>query len=234
MIFSPFHSPSRVALTLFIGISLACVIPRALGEEVVGEWDFNGAEIVNDSLCVRVIDGVAGDLFVKPTSGMADSGIKIEKKDGTSGPNVVAFEGYPVNGLTSKKPIKWEEGQDFRIEVEVNPAGTSGGYVVRSFCNFALQYDPKTNNISLIVWLNDGHAESVGMKIGADKWNMVSAQLSNGEMAISVNGETQTKILPSGSVLAKTTNQFLVAYGFTNADHSFGGKIAKLRLSKLP
>ena len=234
MMLSPFHSTSRVALPLFIGLSLACLIPRALAEEVVAEWDFNSAEISGDSLVVPLTEGVAGDLFVKPDSGMADSGIKIEKKDGTSGPNVVAFEGYPVNGLTSKKPIKWEEGQDFRIEVEVNPAGTSRGYVVRSFCNFALEYHPQTNNISLIVWLNDGHAESVGMKIGADQWNTVTAQLSNGEMSITVNGETQTKILSSGSVLAKTTNQFLVAHGFTNADHSFGGKIGKIRLSKLP
>jgi hypothetical protein len=160
--------------------------------------------------------------------------VKLEKRDGASGPNVVSFEGYPVSQMVSKKSIKWDEGQDFRVDVDVNPAGTSGGYIVRSYCNFALQYDPKNSNISLIVWLIDGKGDAVSVKAPAENWTTLTAQLSNGELSITANGETKTKKLASGSVLIKTAAPLWVACNQSNAENILRGKIGKLRVSKLP
>lgn len=214
---------------LCIGLCLASAAPRAYAEDVVGEWDLGSAEIDGDTVVVDESAGVAGELFNSHATG-----IHVEAKEGNPGKSALFFEGNPPGSLVSKKSNKWEEGQDFQIDVEVNPAGTTGGYVVRLFCNFAMEYYPPNNNIALIVWFTDGKGESVGTNIGAGEWSTVSARLLKGEISITVNGHTETKALPEGAVLAAANAPLWVACAKTNAETSFAGGIGKLRVLSLP
>jgi len=223
----------RATLPLVLGFCLSHAASRAAADEVVADWDFNRAAIVEDTIVVPTTEGEAGDLIYKPKSSLADSGVKIEKKDGESGPNVVCFEGHPPLGMASQKKVSWEHGQHFRIDAEVNPTGPDLSYIIRSF--FALEYYGKDKKVSFIVWPDGGgKAQNVSMKMHADEWNTVSAQFSNGELSLTVNGETKTFKLPDGWESPKINSPLLVAHPATNAERTFAGKIAKLRVTKLP
>ena len=223
----------RATLPLVIGFCLAHAASRAAADEVVADWDFSRAAIVEDTIVVPATEGEAGDLIYKPKSSLAESGVKIEKKDGESGPNVVCISGHTPLGMVSQKKVSWEHGEHFRIDADVNPTGTDLSYIIRSF--FALEYYGKDKKMSFIVWPDGGgKAQNVSMKMHADEWNAVSAQFSNGEISLTVNGETKTFKLPDGWESPKINSSLLVAHPATNAERTFAGKIAKLRVTKLP
>jgi hypothetical protein len=62
----------------------------------------------------------------------------------------------------------------------------------------------------------------------------VSAQFSNGEISLTVNGETKTTTLPADWESPKVNAAINVAQPATNAECTFAGKIAKIHLVKLP
>jgi hypothetical protein len=65
MMLSPLQSSRGLALTLLVGLSFAFAVPRILAEDIMGEWDFNKAEIVDNTIVVPLAEGEAGDLVLQ-------------------------------------------------------------------------------------------------------------------------------------------------------------------------
>jgi hypothetical protein len=230
---SPLFFTSRRIVVAFL-TSLFLSLHHAAAEEIVAEWDFNGAEIMDNTIVVPLTEGVAGDLVLNQNPAWRIPGRKLKKKTAPQAPMSFLLKVTLPWECSQRNPFSGMKDKIFVSISRVNPTGKEASYIVRSFCNFALQYDGKSRDLTLIAWFLDGYTDSVGIKISEDEWNTVTAQLSNGELSLTANGETKTKTVRSGAVLSKTNNAVWVANNVTNGEHSFAGKIAKLRLSKLP
>jgi len=199
--------------------------PRA-----VAEWDFSKAEKVGSDITIPNRPDSQGGKLIGKNASWAE----IVEKQPTSQGLGVRFLGAPDQRLLSSKELELAEGQNFKIEIEINPsdANDSDRRLLRFANCFELRLRPQKSGIEFIIWQSHQKHANVGANVAFNAWNKIVAEYRGDALELTVNGESVSKPLPTDMKMQAGAAMLSVAYA--SEGRSFVGSIGRIRWSSEP
>ncbi len=196
---------------------------------VIASWDFSQAKRLSSSL---IIPGVGK----APVNLMGQNAAWAEVVDDPAAPGrrAVRFSGSPDQRLASSRQFELAEGQNFKIEMDINPsdANDSNRRLVRFANCFELRLRTEKGGIEFIIWRAHQESAVVMASVDFNAWNKVVAEYREDALELTINGKSVRKPLPEDMKMQAGLAQLLTAHA--SEGRSFAGSIGCLRWSSEP